>query len=53
VELPLPPVVENELRLMDEKYSFRVKAENSEIIVFLVGKMEEGWGGLVGVGVLT
>lgn len=38
---------------MDEKYSFRVRAEDSGVIVFLVGKMEEGWGGLVGVGVWT
>lgn len=38
---------------MDEKYSFRVKAEDSGVIVCLVGQMEEGWGGLVGVGVWT
>lgn len=38
---------------MDEKYGFRVRAEDSGIIVFLVGKMEEGWGGLVGMGVWT
>jgi len=38
---------------MDEKYRFRVKADDSRVMVFLVGKMEEGWGGLVGVGVWT
>lgn len=39
--------------LLDESHFFSVRATGSYVFSFYLGKFQEGWGGLVGVGIWT